>query len=313
MKKVLLSVVALAFASAAFAQNPTNGQNSGNLSNVDGTGFTFAFKGTAADNCVGTAASPATFPVTANSGLIDFYGSPQTNYQIASVGGGSLTYTIKAGTPAGFASNLHIRFLDAACGYNSTTVDLTDVTLQGYELDYTSSATFQGLIFVNGGMPGGAVGGSTTYGDKAVIATTFAQGTGKIQANFQDSTSSGGSAHLETSGAFTLQLLASPTSDITLTFTKIVFGQKTYVTNGVVDYTYAKSNSAVYPNPISSNEELTVAGLTGSVSMKLLNSTGNTVASSETANLQLNNVNAGLYFLEVNNNGTIKTEKVMVK
>ena len=313
MKKVLFSIVTFVTLSASAqtpAANPTNGQNSGNLSNVDGTGFTFAFKGTAADNCVGTAASPATFPVTANSGLIDFYGSPQTNYQIASVGGGSLTYTIKAGTPAGFASNLHLRFLDAACGYNSTTVDLTDVNLQGYEIDYTTSDTLQALIFVNGGMPGGAVGGSTTYGDKAVSATTFIKGTGKIQSNFQDSTSSGGSAHLETSGAFTIQLLKSPTTDITLTFSKIVFG---LVTNAVVDYTYTKSNSAVYPNPISSNEELTVAGLTGSVSMKLMNSTGNTVASSETAKLQLNNVNAGLYFLEVNNNGTIKTEKVMVK
>ena len=312
MKKVLFSIVTFVTLSASAqtpAANPTNGQNSGNLSNVDGNGYTFAFKGTAADNCVGTADSPATFPVTANSGLLDFYGSPQSYYQIASVGGGSLTYTIKAGTPAGFASNLHLRFLDAACGYNSTTVDLTDVN-QGYQIDYTSSDTLQALIFVNGGMPGGAVSGSTTYGDKAVSATTFVRGTGIIRSTFQDSTSAGESAHLETSGAFTIQLLKSPTKDITLTFFKIVFG---LFADAVVDYTYTKSNSAVYPNPISSNEELTVSGLTGSLSMKLMNSTGNTVASSETAKLQLNNVNAGLYFLEVNNNGTIKTEKVMVK
>jgi len=315
MKKVLLSILAVAaFSASTFAQNARTSAvlpsaNSGNVVNVDGNMYTYAFKGAASDNCVGTSTSPATFPVTANSGLLDLYGGVSTYFAIDSVGNGSLTYTIKAGTPVG--TNLLLRFLAPDCGYSSQVVDLSDVTMQGYSISYKSSAAFDATIMVLGNMPGGNAG-SATYGDLNVTKSSFVAGSGTLKGNIQDSTYQKAPLNVANSGAFAIQIQSVPANDITLKLTSVVFGTPT-VTTGVVDYTYATTNSTVYPNPVSANEPLTVTGLSGSVSLKLMNSTGSTVASSESASLQLNNVNSGLYFLEVNNNGTLRTEKIMVK
>ena len=316
MKKVLLSLVAIAVATASFAQNartsvanPTNGENSQNLVNVDGNKFTFSFMGTAADNCVGTAASPAVFPVTSNSGLMDLYGGiTQTDLAIANVGGGKITYTIKAGTPVG--TNIRLRFLDPMCGFSSQVVDLSDVANQAYEFDYTSSAKLDVAIFIMGNMTGGSAG-NPFFGDKNVAKQTFNAGTGVLVGVIQDSTGAGAKANVNTAGAFEIQLQESPTTDVTLSFTKIIFGLPT--ATAIVDPTFATSKSLVFPNPVSSNEALTVSNTKGDVSMKLLNSTGSIVTSVEGSTLQLNNVNAGLYFLEVSANGTVKTEKIIVR
>jgi hypothetical protein len=317
MKKVLLSILAAAVTTVAFAQapapaaDPTNGEISGNVIGENGDEFTFLFKGNAAANCLyGVGKDTVKYPVEVSSVWIDHYGGEQdpVAFQITAAGNGRLTYVIKAGTVKG--TNLKFRFPTTTCDFASQVVDLSNKDKQGFQIDYTVSSDLKVAVLAMGNMKNGGAG-NPSFGDLNIQPTTFTAGSGTAFGILQDSTYLLKSANLNLAGGFALQLVDDIASDITLTFTGIRIGVDN-ATVGVVDYTYAK-NSVVYPNPVSSNEELTVTGLSGNVSLRLLNATGNVVTSSSDSKLQLNNLNAGLYFLEVNNNGTLKTEKVMVK
>src|SRR6478735_8597845 len=113
MRKLLLSFAAMIMALVSYSQTTQN------LITPSGKGFEYKFAGPAVDNCSPDGTAP-TYPITVSSVWLDLFGQPSSDFEITSLGGGSIVYKIKSGTPSG--TYLKIRFPKQTCDFSSEVV-----------------------------------------------------------------------------------------------------------------------------------------------------------------------------------------------
>ena len=124
------------------------------------------------------------------------------------------------------------------------------------------------------------------------------------------------------SGAWTYNYAHNYHEIYTYTFTNLQADHKIkakykYVPNGI-DPVRQDASISIYPNPASSSATITIEGVTGKVSLSLIDMSGRvvlnkTVDAESVQNLNLNNLAKGAYFVRVTNDEFSKVEKLIVR
>ncbi len=302
MKKIILSLVAMAFSGAVMAQNATQ---AGNVPTGSGEGFTFDFLMTGTENCLA-------------SGGVSYDAATTQVWSID--GSGNLVVTIPSSTT--YESNPQtLKFYTGNCVTTGagTIVDLSTVANQKIQISLNSPMAGELVVVLytgansnygttpTGTPPGaGPAAIAIAAGQQTVDATLDPAGTGMIS-----------------SGITKVGLLfRGPLGWNDATFNGTV--TINYVTIG--DAVVASTNSAidnslisVYPNPANDqiNIDLSSMNNASDAIVKIMNSNGMVVyegnASGSNEVISTSSFNQGIYMVQVSAGNKISNKKLVIE
>ena len=290
MKKVLLSIAALAMGATAFAQ--TQNANSGNLPATNYDGWVMEFDGAESDNC--------------KANLIR---GNDPGYTIA-VGSGTLAWTYAS---SGVGSPwVHSMFSEGNCGWTGTQTDYGSMDLgTSFDIKFKAKASVAVEMFmtVNKSKDSKTVVSIASDTKSVNLTTSYAEYTLSFT-----STDKGSLPDFSDVNGWSTVIKGSGSEVVTIDW--IEFGSKVGSHSSSSSSTYAANNLlSVYPNPASEviNADLTQLG-EGTVT--LMNAQGTVVAEktgSEVVSFSTANLASGMYIVTVNAGDKVATKKVLVK
>lgn len=290
MKKIILSLVAMAFSGTVFAQ--TNSITAGNIPNVDGVGYTFQFNGTDVENCL-SGGGGAYFGPTSQLWSID--------------GSGNLVVTVPN---AAYESNAQaINFYTGNC--SSVTIDLSTVADQKMEMAFTAPMAGQVVVIYY-------TGAASNYNNNP-IAYNFTTGANVLSSTL-DLTGSGMSDNALTYVGLLFRGPAgwndnSFNGAVSIDYIKIGTDVVTTATTASVD----NSLISVYPNPAKDqiNIDLSSMNNASDASVKIMNSNGMLVYEGNASNsneiINTSSLNKGIYLVQVSAGNKISNKKLVIE
>lgn len=300
MKKILLSISALALAFSVSAQTATNAELSGNQPTTNGIGYKYNFNTSETlDNAVLNCTNGGTIWGT--------FGSPAlSNFTIDAAG--YLNIAFPASTETGNARYSSNRFSNGNCD-NITSSPLNLSANKTISAKVKSSVDVDFFILASS-----LEGGQWISHDGSFTAVSLVGGEEFTTVNFTIADKNWQNAG-DLSAVIGWEIWFSGPRDAgTLTFDEIAFGDAQLVNSQVIK----NNNFSVYPNPASDVLTVEVDAVAAS-SVELVDLSGKLVATQSVGagfnKVQFNvaNVNAGLYFLSVRSANGVVTKKVIVK
>lgn len=290
MKKVILSMLAVAFSSAVmFAQ--TNSDASGNKPTGSLLGYNFLFNGNAVENC-----NTSHVPAFAQLSGMTFNVNTTTNALEIVTNGTQTSYNAqKIGMTSGNCVN--------------ASIDLSAVAQQKISIDLTSDvAVPEFLIYFYD------VTGAVTSNNPTIVALTAGANTINVTSgiNFSeiDESQVGGL------GFLVREAYNDATISATVSIATIRVGDA--VTTSSTSPSVNNSLLSVYPNPAKDQINIDLSSMnTSDASVKIMNANGTLVYEAKTSNsnetINTSSFNKGIYLVQVSAGNNVSNKKIVIE
>ncbi len=295
MKKIILSLVAMALNGAMFAQ--TNSINSGDIPTVASDGYTFQFNGTGTDNCLA-------------SGGVAYSAATTQAWSID--GSGNLIVTVPSS--ATYESNPQTaRFFSGNCVANP--LDLSGMGNNTFKITLNSPMAGQLVVVAYDG----ASSNYATAAPDGPNVISLVSGANTLTGTFDFVGTGMSSSNITAIGL----LFRGPTgwSDATfhgaVTISSILVGSAVTTTTGTLA---AVNNSliSVYPNPAKDQINIDLSSMNSANALvKIVNSNGAVVYQGTAFNsnevINTSAFNKGIYMVQVSSENNVSNKKVVIE
>jgi hypothetical protein len=308
MKKVLLSLMAVAMMNVASWAQVTNAQSSQNFKTISGNGFGFEFSGDSVANCFGS------------NGARYYAQDPNQKWTMVP-NSGMLTITVPTQTVYdGSAQQAH--FYIANC--TTTTVDLSSVSLQKIRVKLTASGACNVVAIVYSGA-------SSTYTDNNVNTIPFsAAGTKDTTMTFPVSSAgityngalmtgvSGVGLVVRGPGGYLDHSFAGTVNVDLIEVGDAINATPPAIPTTAVTAEVNNSLISVYPNPAKDQINVDLTSLNASnASVKIMNASGFVVyegkASNSVETINTASFNKGIYMVQVSSEDKVSNKKIVIE
>jgi len=291
MKKVILSLMAVAFSGTMLMAQITNSDNSGNKPSASLNGFTFEFNGTLVENCDGSRV-PAFAQIAGTNFVVN---TTAHALEITTTGAQSPYLSQKLGFSSGNCSPAQI--------------DMSSAANQKFEIAITSDTIIPQLLVYFYDITGAATANYPYIATVPAGSSTLTVTTGLDFSEIDESQVNGIGFVVRKSWND-----ATISADILIDYILVGDGALAASTTAQVD----NSLISVYPNPAKDMINVDLSSLNAAgASVKVMNANGmvvyNAIASNNNETINTSSFNKGIYLVQVSSGNKISNKKIVIE